>query len=79
MQHAVTRAELSGLDYVVQTRGKRVSRGWESIAAFNHKGIAMDYADECFEANKTRQEYRVLELSTIQPTYTVVSELTDGE
>jgi hypothetical protein len=70
----VTREEFEGLEWVVQTNANvDYSRRWESMAAFNHRQVAINYAKDCKRTNP-RLLYRVLELSTIQPTHAIIFE-----
>lgn len=71
---AVIRAEYQGLDWVVQVNyGDTFARSWESMAAFNVRRVAIDYAKSCKKTNKTLR-YRVLELSSLQPTHAIIFE-----
>jgi hypothetical protein len=71
---AITRAEYQDLDWVVQVNlDEDFARGWESMAAFNVRGVAIKYAEDCKKTNK-RLRYRVLELSKLQPTHTIIFE-----
>jgi hypothetical protein len=73
-QFAVLRAEYQDLDWVVQVNyGETFARNWESMAAFNVRGVAIDYAKDCKKTNK-RTAYRVIELSKLQPTHAVIFE-----
>jgi hypothetical protein len=70
----VIREEFEGLEWVVQTNANAdYSRRWESMAAFNHRQVAINYAEECKQTNPSLL-YRVLELSTTQPTHTIIFE-----
>jgi hypothetical protein len=70
----VTREELSGLEHVVQFRNKGSRFAYESMAAFNVDIIARVYFDKCVKDNGDTFQYRLIELSTIQPTFAVVRE-----
>jgi hypothetical protein len=70
-QHAIIRAEYRDLDWVVQVNYG--IGGWESMAAFNVRGIAIKYAEDGKKTNK-RLSYRVIELSKLQPTHAIIFE-----
>jgi hypothetical protein len=73
-QFQTTREEFEGLEWVVQTNNNvDYARRWESMAAFNHRQVAINYAGDCKKTNP-RLLYRVLELSTIQPTHAIIFE-----
>jgi hypothetical protein len=73
-QYEVTREEFEGLEWVVQTNNNvNYPRRWESMAAFNHRRVAINYAEDCKRTNPSLL-YRVLELSAIQPTHAIIFE-----
>jgi hypothetical protein len=68
---AVNRAEYRDLGWVVQV--KFGVGPWESTAAFNVRGVAIKYAEDAKKTNKAL-DYRVLELSQLQPTHAIIFE-----